>query len=115
MFKSPAVTRSNCLLAVGWRARRAVHPALPHGLDQHGDLPNQIKSSAHDTDQVSAALVKTSSSAGCSDDTAIHLGRASSGRTVYSQGQSRHDTTAYHPVNAGCYTIWLAAVASSLA
>ena len=76
------------------------------GWDQHGDLPNQIRSQCHDTDQPSAALVKDLKQRGLLDDTLIIWG-GEFGRTIYSQGQltATNYGRDHHP---RCFTIWLA-------
>ena len=55
------------------------------GLDQHGDLPKQIRGQRRDVDQLSAALVEDLHQRGLLDTTLVIWGREF-GRSVYSQG-----------------------------
>jgi uncharacterized protein (DUF1501 family) len=76
------------------------------GWDQHSDLPNQIRSQCHDTDQPSAALIKDLKQRGLLDDTLVIWG-GEFGRTVYSQGTLTATTYGrdHHP---RCFSVWMA-------
>ena len=76
------------------------------GWDQHGDLPNGIRSQCHDTDQPTAALIEELKQRGLLDDTLVIWG-GEFGRTVYSQGTltEKNFGRDHHP---RCYTIWMA-------
>ncbi|MDR3632944.1 MAG: DUF1501 domain-containing protein [Isosphaeraceae bacterium] len=103
----PGSYAANCLLARRLAERGVRFIQLYHmGWDQHGDLPNQIRSQCRDTDQPSAALVRDLKQRGLLDDTLIVWG-GEFGRTVYSQGQLTATTYGrdHHP---RCYTIWMA-------
>ncbi|QEH33313.1 hypothetical protein OJF2_18140 [Aquisphaera giovannonii] len=108
----PDVTRpgsyaANCLLARRLAERGVRFIQLYHmGWDQHGDLPNQIRSQCRDTDQASAALVSDLKERGLLDDTLVIWG-GEFGRTVYSQGTLTATDYGrdHHP---RCFTIWLA-------
>jgi hypothetical protein len=103
----PGSYAANCLLARRLAERGVRFIQLYHmGWDQHGDLPNQIKSQCKDTDQPSAALVQDLKQRGLLDDTLIVWG-GEFGRTVYSQGTLTVDNYGrdHHP---RCFTIWLA-------
>jgi hypothetical protein len=103
----PGSYAANCLLARRLAERGVRFIQLYHmGWDQHGDLPNQIRSQCRDTDQASAALVKDLKQRGLLDDTLVIWG-GEFGRTVYSQGQLTATDYGrdHHP---RCFTIWLA-------
>ena len=105
--QKPGSYAANCLLARRLAERGVRFIQLYHmGWDQHGDLPSQIKSQCHDTDQASAALVKDLKQRGLLDDTLIIWG-GEFGRTIYSQGQltATNYGRDHHP---RCFTIWLA-------
>jgi arylsulfatase A-like enzyme len=105
--QKPGSYAANCLLARRLAERGVRFIQLYHmGWDQHGDLPAQIRSQCHDTDQPSAALVKDLRQRGLLDDTLIIWG-GEFGRTIYSQGQltATNYGRDHHP---RCYTIWLA-------
>ena len=105
--QKPGSYAANCLLARRLAERGVRFIQLYHmGWDQHGDLPAQIKSQCHDTDQPSAALVKDLKQRGLLDDTLIIWG-GEFGRTIYSQGQltATNYGRDHHP---RCFTIWLA-------
>ena len=103
----PGSYAANCLLARRLAERGVRFIQLYHmGWDQHGDLPNQIKSQCKDTDQPSAALVADLKQRGLLDDTLIVWG-GEFGRTVYSQGTLTAENYGrdHHP---RCFTMWLA-------
>jgi len=103
----PGSYAGNCLLARRLAERGVRFIQLYHmGWDQHSDLPGQIRSQCHDTDQPSAALVKDLKQRGLLDDTLIIWG-GEFGRTIYSQGQltATNYGRDHHP---RCFTIWLA-------
>ncbi|MHB1558719.1 MAG: DUF1501 domain-containing protein [Isosphaeraceae bacterium] len=103
----PGSYAANCLLARRLAERGVRFIQLYHmGWDQHGDLPNQIRSQCRDTDQASAALIKDLKQRGLLDDTLVIWG-GEFGRTVYSQGQLTATTYGrdHHP---RCFTIWMA-------
>jgi hypothetical protein len=105
--QKPGSYAANCLLARRLAERGVRFIQLYHmGWDQHGDLPAQIKSQCHDTDQASAALVKDLKQRGLLDDTLIIWG-GEFGRTIYSQGQltATNYGRDHHP---RCFTVWLA-------
>jgi Protein of unknown function (DUF1501) len=105
--QKPGSYAANCLLARRLAERGVRFIQLYHmGWDQHSDLPNQIRSQCHDTDQPSAALVKDLRQRGLLDDTLIIWG-GEFGRTIYSQGKltATNYGRDHHP---RCYTIWLA-------
>ena len=87
------------------RGVRAVQ-ILHRGWDQHGNLPNDLKSQCLDTDQATAALVKDLKQRGMLDEILVVWG-GEFGRTVYSQGTLTQDTYGrdHHPRN---YCMWLA-------
>ena len=86
-MQKPGSYAANCLLARRLAERGVRFIQLYHmGWDQHGDLPDQIRSQCHDTDQPSAALVKDLKQRGLLDDTLVIWG-GEFGRTIYSQGQ----------------------------
>jgi arylsulfatase A-like enzyme len=103
----PGSYAANCLLARRLAERGVRFIQLYHmGWDQHGDLPNQIRSQCRDTDQASAALIKDLKQRGLLDDTLVIWG-GEFGRTIYSQGQltATNYGRDHHP---RCFTVWLA-------
>jgi hypothetical protein len=103
----PGSYAANCLLARRLAERGVRFIQLYHmGWDQHGDLPNQIRSQCRDTDQASAALLIDLKQRGLLDDTLIVWG-GEFGRTVYSQGALTATDYGrdHHP---RCFTVWLA-------
>jgi hypothetical protein len=103
----PGSYAANCLLARRLAERGVRFIQLYHmGWDQHGDLPNQIRSQCRDTDQASAALIKDLKQRGLLDDTLVIWG-GEFGRTIYSQGQltATNYGRDHHP---RCFTIWMA-------
>ncbi len=103
----PGSYAANCLLARRLAERGVRFIQLYHmGWDQHGDLPNQIRSQCRDTDQPSAALIKDLKQRGLLEDTLVIWG-GEFGRTIYSQGQltATNYGRDHHP---RCFTVWLA-------
>jgi hypothetical protein len=103
----PGSFARNCLLARRLAERGVRFIQLYHqGWDQHGNLPNAIRTQARETDQPSAALIKDLKQRGMLDETLVIWG-GEFGRTSYCQG--RLEATNYgrdhHP---RCFTIWLA-------
>lgn len=97
----------NCLIVRRLAERGVRFIQLFHmGWDQHGNLPNQIRSQGRDTDQSSAALVKDLKQRGMLEDTLIVWG-GEFGRTVYSQGglTAKNYGRDHHP---NCMSYWLA-------
>ena len=88
------------------RARRAVHPALSHGLGPARQPARPDPRQCQDTDQPSAALIKDLKQRGLLDDTLVIWG-GEFGRTVYSQGQLTATDYGrdHHP---RCFTVWMA-------
>ena len=98
---------ANCLLARRLAERGVRFIQLYHrGWDQHLNLPRDIRSQCHDTDQPTAALLADLKERGLLDDTLVVWG-GEFGRTVYSQGTLTTDNYGrdHHP---RCFTIWLA-------
>ena len=98
---------ANCLLARRLAERGVRFIQLAHrGWDQHLNLPRDIRSQCHDTDQPTAALLADLKERGLLDDTLVVWG-GEFGRTVYSQGTLTTDNYGrdHHP---RCFTIWLA-------
>ncbi len=105
--QKPGSYAANCLLARRLAERGVRFIQLYHmGWDQHGDLPNQIRSQCRDTDRPSAALIRDLKQRGLLDDTLVIWG-GEFGRTVYSQGQLTATTYGrdHHP---RCFSIWMA-------
>jgi len=103
----PGSYAANCLLARRLAERGVRFIQLYHmGWDQHGDLPNGIRSQCRDTDQASSALISDLKQRGLLEDTLVIWG-GEFGRTVYSQGQLTATDYGrdHHP---RCYSIWLA-------
>ncbi len=97
----------NALLARRLVERGVRFVQLYHrGWDQHGNLPNMIRSQCKDTDQPSAALIKDLKQRGLLDETLIIWG-GEFGRTVYCQGNLTKEN--YGRDHHGrCFSIWLA-------
>jgi hypothetical protein len=76
------------------------------GWDQHGNLPNDIKSQCKDIDQAAWALIQDLKRRGMLDDTLVVWG-GEFGRTVYSQGTLTKTNYGrdHHPRN---FCIWMA-------
>jgi hypothetical protein len=105
--KQPGTYAANCLLARRLAERGVRFIQLYHqGWDQHGNLPNEIRVQARETDQASAALLTDLKQRGMLDDTLVIWG-GEFGRTPYSQGRlTRTDYGRDH--HPRCFTVWLA-------
>ncbi len=105
--REPGTYAANCLLARRLAERGVRFIQLYHqGWDQHGDLPNAIRTQCRETDQASAALVMDLKRRGMLDDTLVIWG-GEFGRTNYSQGKLTHNNYGrdHHP---RCFTMWMA-------
>lgn len=105
--KKPGSYAANCLLARKLAERDVKFIQLFHtGWDQHGNLPQDIKKQAKDTDQANAALIKDLKQRGLLEDTLVVWG-GEFGRTSFSQGQLTKTNYGrdHHP---GCFTMWMA-------
>lgn len=104
---TPGTFAANCLQArrLAERDVRFVQVFI-RGWDQHGNLPNDITSMAHDIDQGAAALIKDLKQRGMLEDTLVVWG-GEFGRTVYCQGSLTRERYGrdHHPRN---YCIWMA-------
>jgi hypothetical protein len=105
--KKPGTFAANCLLARRLLEKGVRFVQLFHrGWDQHGNLPNQLRGQARDTDQASAALVNDLAQRGLLDDTLVVWG-GEFGRTVYCQGALTKDN--YGRDHHGrCFSMWMA-------
>lgn len=93
----------NCLLARRLLERGTRFVQLFHeAWDQHGDLTNQMKRNAGDTDQATTALVIDLKQRGLLDDTLVIWG-GEFGRTPMVQGGN--DGRDHHN---RCYSVWIA-------
>jgi len=103
----PGTFSANCLLArrLAERNVRFVQVFI-RGWDQHGNLPNDIRSQCGDVDQGSAALLKDLKQRGMLDDTLVIWG-GEFGRTVYCQGTLTKTNYGrdHHP---RCFSVWMA-------
>jgi hypothetical protein len=105
--RTPGTFAANCLLARRLAERDVRFVQLYHlGWDQHGNLPNEIRTMARSVDQASAALVKDLRQRGLLDDTLVIWG-GEFGRTSYSQGRLTKSSYGrdHHP---RCFTLWMA-------
>jgi uncharacterized protein (DUF1501 family) len=105
--RTPGTYAANCLLARRLAERNVRFIQLYHqGWDQHGNLPEDIKTMAKSVDQPSAALVMDLKQRGLLDDTLVVWG-GEFGRTNYSQGKLTKDNYGrdHHP---RCFSIWMA-------
>jgi hypothetical protein len=105
--RKPGTFAYNCLLARKLAEKDVKFIQLYHqGWDQHGNLPNDIKTMAKSVDQPSVALIKDLKMRGLLDDTLVIWG-GEFGRTNYSQGKLTPDNYGrdHHP---RCFTIWMA-------
>lgn len=105
--RKPGTFAANCLLARRLAERGVKFIQLYHqGWDQHGNLPNAIRTQCQETDQASAALVMDLKQRGMLDDTLVIWG-GEFGRTNYSQGQLTETNFGrdHHP---RCFSIWMA-------
>ncbi|HEY3967301.1 MAG TPA: DUF1501 domain-containing protein [Planctomycetaceae bacterium] len=105
--KTPGTFAANCLLARRLAERGVKFIQLYHqGWDQHGGLPNGIKTQCRETDQPAAALLTDLKQRGLLDETLVVWG-GEFGRTNYSQGKLTATDYGrdHHP---RCFSIWLA-------
>jgi len=105
--RDPGTYAANCLLARRLLERDVRCVQLFHkGWDQHGGLPNAIRTQCRETDQASAALVLDLERRGLLEDTLVVWG-GEFGRTNYSQGKLTANDYGrdHHP---RCWTIWMA-------
>lgn len=105
--RKPGTYAHNCLLARKLIEKGVRFVQLYHqGWDTHGNLPNQIKLLAKDTDQPSAGLLIDLQQRGLLEDTLVIWG-GEFGRGCYSQGKLTPDNYGrdHHP---RCFTIWMA-------
>jgi uncharacterized protein (DUF1501 family) len=103
----PGTFAANCLLARKLAEKDVRFIQLYHqGWDQHGNLPEDIKTMTKTVDQASAALIKDLKQRGLLDDTLVIWG-GEFGRTNYSQGKLTKENYGrdHHP---RCFTVWLA-------
>jgi hypothetical protein len=105
--KKPGTFAANCLLARRLAERGVKFIQLYHqGWDQHGSLPNGIRTQCRETDQACAALVADLKQRGMLEDTLVIWG-GEFGRTNYSQGKlTKNDYGRDH--HPRCFTVWMA-------
>jgi hypothetical protein len=105
--RKPGTFAANCLLARKLIEKDVKFVQLYHqGWDQHGNLPNDIKTMAKSVDQASAALITDLKQRGLLDETLVVWG-GEFGRGAYSQGKLTKDNYGrdHHPRS---FTIWMA-------
>ena len=105
--KKPGTFAANCLLARRLAERGVKFIQLYHqGWDQHGGLPNGIRTQCRETDQPAAALLTDLKQRGMLDETLVVWG-GEFGRTNYSQGKLTATDYGrdHHP---RCFSIWMA-------
>lgn len=105
--KKPGTFAANCLLARRLAERGVKFIQLYHqGWDQHGGLPNGIRTQCRETDQPAAALLTDLKQRGMLDETLVVWG-GEFGRTNYSQGKLTANDYGrdHHP---RCFSIWMA-------
>ena len=105
--KKPGTFAANCLLARRLAEKGVKFIQLYHqGWDQHGGLPNGIKTQCRETDQPAAALLTDLKQRGMLDETLVVWG-GEFGRTNYSQGKLTATDYGrdHHP---RCFSIWMA-------
>ncbi len=105
--KKPGTFAANCLLARRLAERGVKFIQLYHqGWDQHGGLPNGIRTQCRETDQPAAALLTDLKKRGMLDDTLVIWG-GEFGRTNYSQGKLTATDYGrdHHP---RCFSMWMA-------
>ncbi len=103
----PGTFGANCLLARRLAERGVKFIQLYHqGWDQHGNLPNAIRTQCKETDQPAAGLLRDLKQRGLLDDTLVVWG-GEFGRTNYSQGKLTATDYGrdHHP---RCFSMWLA-------
>jgi hypothetical protein len=105
--RKPGTFAANCLLARRLAEKDVRFIQLYHqGWDQHGNLPNDIRTMAKSVDQATAALIKDLKVRGLLDETLVIWG-GEFGRTNYSQGKLSLDNFGrdHHP---RCFTTFMA-------
>ena len=105
--KQPGTFAANCLLARRLAERGVKFIQLYHqGWDQHGGLPNGIRTQCRETDQPAAALLTDLKQRGLLNDTLVVWG-GEFGRTNYSQGKLTATDYGrdHHP---RCFSMWMA-------
>ena len=105
--RQPGTFAANCLLARRLAERGVKFIQLYHqGWDQHGGLPNGIKTQCRETDQPAAALLTDLKQRGLLDETLVIWG-GEFGRTNYSQGKLTATDYGrdHHP---RCFSMWMA-------
>lgn len=105
--KQPGTFAANCLLARRLAEKGVKFIQLYHqGWDQHGGLPNGIKTQCRETDQPAAALLADLKQRGMLNDTLVVWG-GEFGRTNYSQGKLTATDYGrdHHP---RCFSMWMA-------
>ncbi len=105
--KQPGTFAANCLLARRLAERGVKFIQLYHqGWDQHGGLPNGIRTQCRETDQPAAALLTDLKQRGLLNDTLVIWG-GEFGRTNYSQGKLTANDYGrdHHP---RCFSMWMA-------
>jgi hypothetical protein len=103
----PGTYAANCLLARKLSENGVRFVQLYHqGWDQHGNLPDEMRSQALDVDQASAALITDLKQRGLLDETLVIWG-GEFGRTNFCQGAMKPDNYGrdHHP---RCFSIWMA-------
>ncbi|MBN9121740.1 MAG: DUF1501 domain-containing protein [Planctomycetes bacterium] len=108
----PEVKKPGSFAASALLARRMIERGvrvvqiLHRGWDQHGNLPNDIRSQCRDTDRPTGALLADLKQRGLLDSTLVVWG-GEFGRTVYSQGTLTKTNYGrdHHPRN---FCMWLA-------
>ncbi len=105
--KQPGTFAANCLLARRLAEKGVKFIQLYHqGWDQHGGLPNAIRTQCRETDQPAAALLLDLKQRGLLNDTLVVWG-GEFGRTNYSQGKLTATDYGrdHHP---RCFSMWMA-------
>ena len=105
--RKPGTFAANCLLARRLAERGVKFIQLYHqGWDQHGGLPNGIRTQCRETDQPCAALLADLKQRGLLEDTLVVWG-GEFGRTNYSQGKLTATDYGrdHHP---RCFSMWMA-------
>jgi uncharacterized protein (DUF1501 family) len=105
--RKPGTFAANCLQARRLAERGVKFIQLYHqGWDQHGNLPNAIRTQCRETDQASFALIQDLKQRGMLEDTLVVWG-GEFGRTNYSQGKLTPTDYGrdHHP---RCFSIWMA-------
>jgi hypothetical protein len=104
--KVPGTHAANCLLARRLLEKGVRFVQLYHrDWDHHANLPDNIRRTAKEDDQASAALVTDLKNRGLLDDTLVIWG-GEFGRTVYSQGKVDKGNYGrdHHP---RCFSMWI--------